>query len=40
MTDEITHSVLCDNCGEETFAFEKYCHKCGANRWGDSNPTR
>jgi ribosomal protein L37E len=33
MTDDITHAATCDECGEETFAFEKYCHKCGANRW-------
>lgn len=25
--------VVCDDCGEETYAFEKYCHRCGANRW-------
>lgn len=33
MSDEPTHAVTCDNCGEETFAFRRYCHKCGADRW-------
>jgi len=33
MTEDITHGVTCDACGEETFAFERYCHKCGADRW-------
>jgi len=33
MSDEITHAVTCDACGKATFAFEKYCHKCGADRW-------
>lgn len=35
MSDEITHAVTCGNCGEDTFAFEMYCHLCGHNRWGD-----
>lgn len=33
MTRDITHSVTCDNCGEETFAFERDCVNCGVNRW-------
>lgn len=32
---EITHSVTCDACGRETFAWERYCHECGADRWSD-----
>lgn len=32
-TDEITHSVTCDNCGEETFTFERNCHRCSVDRW-------
>lgn len=32
-TDEITHAVTCDNCGAETFAFERDCVNCGVNRW-------
>jgi uncharacterized OB-fold protein len=31
--DEITHAVTCENCGRETFAFERDCHRCGVNRW-------
>ena len=31
--EEITCSVTCDNCGAETFAFERDCVNCGVNRW-------
>jgi uncharacterized OB-fold protein len=34
MSDQqITHAVTCENCGRETFAFERDCHWCGVNRW-------
>jgi len=32
-TKEITCSVTCENCGGETFAFERDCVNCGTNRW-------
>jgi len=28
--------VVCDSCEKETFAFEKFCHECGANRWANN----
>jgi ribosomal protein L37E len=39
-TDEITRSVTCDSCGEETFAFERECVKCGVNRWESQSENR
>lgn len=31
MTDR--YMVECDNCGEMTFAYERYCHLCDYDRW-------
>jgi len=31
----ITHAVTCPNCGRETYAYERDCHRCGTNRWRD-----
>lgn len=37
---EIKHSVTCDSCGEETYEFERYCHRCGFDRWdGETGST-
>lgn len=33
MSEEIQNPVTCEACGEETFAFERDCHRCGTNRW-------
>jgi ssDNA-binding Zn-finger/Zn-ribbon topoisomerase 1 len=35
---EVENGVTCEECGEETFAFERYCHRCGADRWADASP--
>lgn len=31
--DAITHGVECPSCGRETYEWERYCHRCGADRW-------
>jgi len=34
---DITRGVTCGSCERETFAFERYCHRCGHDRWeGDA----
>jgi uncharacterized OB-fold protein len=30
---DLTHGVTCEECGEPTYAYERYCHECGADRW-------
>lgn len=35
MTDEPRHAVTCESCGEDTYQFERYCHRCGHDRWAD-----
>ncbi|WP_337653246.1 hypothetical protein [Halomontanus rarus] len=30
---EIKHAVTCPDCGKPTFAWERYCHRCNADRW-------
>lgn len=32
--DDITHARECDECGAETYAFER-CHECGDVPWKD-----
>lgn len=33
MTSSPTHAVTCSECGRDTYAFERYCHHCDADRW-------
>lgn len=30
---EIQHAVECGNCGRDTYEWERYCHRCGHDRW-------
>jgi predicted amidophosphoribosyltransferase len=34
---DITHAAVCSDCGEDTYAWERYCYECGADRWGESD---